>query len=397
MSAYALPGLFPPIDTMSQSCSKDISTVDDSSSMVDESPSNRKMPLHLQDYEELYSNKDFEVNSSSSSNIGDILNSAAIAVKEAKIDPVRWIQYVTGSNPQQYAQQIGKTLRRRVSTSNNSSTVGTRSSGQPNRTSSGFNSTGGYDNMASSCSSNNKSQQNEAIEFELSITFNGRKYTAKRTMQCIMQLRDDLIREMRRRRQWLTQKEGLSAPSPLKTSHESSKMDKFDDHFRLSQPSYFDVDHSSSEKVATMPEHDINHSGVVQIPEIPPFTSGHDRRHMLGDTGFVGKGFTMLHAMVKSYVPAMEGWLKKVMEIVPQDSECLMNFLWEPTTEIPSACFKSVLDSVNNSDQSMCVSNKFKSSTSLATLGSIKEMDYDSEDDDSEDDPDEYSSGGWKV
>ena len=61
-----------------------------------------------------------------------------------------------------------------------------------------------------------------------------------------------------------------------------------------------------------------------------------------------------------------------------------MNFLWEPTTEIPSACFKSVLDSINSSNEKL-VPSKFKSSTSLATLGSIKEIDRDTEDEDSED------------
>lgn len=386
MSAYAL-GLFPPIDTMSQSCSNDTQTIGDSSDMFGESPSDRNMPLHLHDDDE---NKNSQcgnrnygkhregdaVNSSTSSNIGCILNSAAIAVKEAKIDPVRWIHYVTGSNPQQYAHQIGKTLRRRVATSNNSSTVGNQSSAS--------NTKSGHNNSDKGSSNNNKSQQNEAIEFELSITYDGRKYTAKRTMHCIIQLRDDLIREMKRRRQWLTQKQGLSTTTLLNIPRESSKMKQFNGHLcSTQQPSYFDVTHSFSKKVTTK---DNSHSNAVEIPEIPPFTSGHDRRDTLGDSSFVGKGFTMLHAMVKSYVPVMESWLNNIMEIVPQDSECLMNFLWEPSTEMPSACFKSVLDSVKNSDQ-VGVSNKFKSSTSLATLGSIKELDYDTEDDDSEHTP----------
>jgi len=350
MSAYALPGLFPPIDPMSQSSSNGIKTIADSSGSSEESLSDRKIPLHLQqDHGEQYSgNRD--------NRIGCILNSAAIAVKEAKIDPVRWIEYVTG--------------RRRVSNSNHSS------SGQANRAL--FDSTSGskpkssYGNGGSSCNSKNKSQQNEAIEFELSITFKGRRYTAKRTMQCMMQLRDDLIREMNRRRQWLTEKQDLGS-------------------LRFTQPSCFDSTHSSRNKVTTKPEQD-NHA--AQIPEIPPFT---DDRHHSGDPGFVGKGFMMLHAMVKSYVPVMESWLKSVMEVVPQDSECFMNFLWEPTTEAPSACFKSVLDSVNNNnDQTICVSNKLKSSMRLATLGSIKEMDCDSGDDNSEVSSDEFAAGGWK-
>lgn len=380
---------------MSQSCSSDPKSSDDSSGAIEESSSDRKLPLHLRDHDGNYNSKcDNVVISSSSSNIGCILNSAAIAVKEAKIDPIRWIQYVTGSNPQQYANQIGKTPRRKVSNNSNSGNTGTRGGGQSNLRLCEDNKRDSIQGI-SCCSNGEKSQQNEAIEFELSITFNGRKYTAKRTMQCIMQLRDDLIKETKRRRQWLTQTEDLSTSTDSKLTRESSNTGKYDGRLRFNQFSHFDVTQSSSDKLTTKPEQDKKQSCAIQIPEIPPFTSGHDRRHMSGDTGFVGKGFTMLHAMVKSYVPAMESWLKNVMEIVPQDSECLMNFLWEPATDLTSACFKSVLDSVNNGDQ-MWASNKFKSSTSLATLGSIKEMDYDTEDDDSEDGPDVYSADGWK-
>jgi len=385
MSAYALPGLFPPIDTVPQS-PKVTLNIGDSSVTVDESsPSNKNVPLHLQDHDEKYNNKSDIVSSgsgrefdedspTSTTNIGSILSSAAIVVKEAKIDPVRWIQYVTGSNPQQYAHQIGKTLRRRVSSIDNSSTTGISSTGKPNHSlvdlSSRSNTKAG--------NNSNKSQQNEAIEFELSITFKGRKYTAKRTMQCIMQLRDDLIKEMKKRRQWLLEKQDLSTSINPELRHENNKMDTLNAGIRFTQPYYFDFSRRSSDVVATQLEYDSKHSEAVQIPEIPPFTSGHDR------SGLFGKGFTMLHAMVKSYVPIMENWLKNVMEIVPQDSECLMNFLWEPTTEIPSACFKSVLDSINSSNEKL-VPSKFKSSTSLATLGSIKEIDRDTEDDDSED------------
>ncbi len=365
MSAYAL-GLFPPIESLSES--------GDSSSSSENVSINRNGPLHLQENNESCctnnnygcNHDDEEGNSSASSNIGCILNSAAIAVKEAKIDPVRWIEYVTGSRPQQYARQIGKTLRKRVTSSNHGGTNRT------NYDSASGGSKGRNGNCGSSCNSKSKSQQNEAIEFELSITFKGRRYTAKRTMQCIMQLRDDLIREMNRRSQWLTEKQDLSA--------------SFHSRLRFNESSYFDATHTE----------DKNQSYAVQIPEIPPFTSDH---HHSGDTGFVGKGFTMLHAMVKSYVPLMESWLKTVMEVVPQDSECFMNFLWEPSSETSSACFKSVLDSINNTSNnelSLGVPTKFKSSTSLATLGSIKEMDYDSGDEDSDEGPDEYSASGWR-
>jgi hypothetical protein len=181
----------------------------------------------------------------------------------------------------------------------------------------------------------------EAIDFELSISFNGRKYNATRTMQCIVQLRDDLIREMNYRKQWLQIRRASEQP--------------------------FHSDHSPN-VTADAEDDSLN----IQIPEIPPMT---------GDTatpgvGFVGRGFTMLHAMVTSYVPVMERWLRNVVVIVPQDSECLTNFLWEPlSSEMP-------LDFTPLDFSS-------KSCTSLATLGSIKELDYNT-DDDSSDEEDEW-------
>lgn len=387
MSAYALPGLFPPIDSLPPSCSSGPKSIVDSTVTDRESASNeRSKPLHLQNRDGNCNNKcksrnrrkaieNDEIASSSSSKIGCILHSVAIVVKEAKIDPVRWIQFVTGSNPQNYAHQIGKRLRRRVYNSGIGSSMGTRISGQLSAIH--------CETKQSSCSNSKKSQQNEAIEFELSITFNGRKYTAKRTMRCIMQLRDDLIREMSGRRHWLIEKEDLSTSSHLKLM----QLDNCDDQVRFAQPSGLNVTLSSSDRLETK-EDEKDISTDIQIPEIPPFTSGIDHTYSNGDAGFVGKGFTMLDAMVTSYIPVMEGWLKKVMEIVPQDSECLMNFLWEPATEMSSTCFKSVLDSISQGNQ-LCTSSKMlKSSIRLATLGSIKEMDYDSEEEYSEN---EYS------
>ena len=101
----------------------------------------------------------------------------------------------------------------------------------------------------------------------------------------------------------------------------------------------------------------------MEIPEIPPISEGG------GPGGFVGRGFTMLHAVVSSYCPTLERWLGNVMAIVPQDSECLSDFLWEPLTK------EAEIDLANS-----CVS--------LATLGSIKELAGDecSTDDESDDD-----------
>jgi len=490
MSAYALPGLFPPIESLTAGRNDSHTRTFDhlgvkegkekstgiSSTSNDFNVEQSNIPLHHHDQNRTCADKFNNNNndkihnmrstssppfhSSSNSNIGCLLlKSAAIAVKQAKIDPVRWIQYVTGGHlhlnntcTQHNANEIGKTLRRRISSSSSNSNsscsgspqtsyVGTTTTTTTTTTNrrklsiqtrvekSTYATTGFNNNNSSSISNNNinsisasnsisknknDSPQNQAIEFELSITFKGRKYTAKRTMQCIMQLRDDLIREMKHPRQWLTQERGLSSSSSTVKSHlrrcggDCRTNSCTDPTVPLSSKN-----NSSSNTITTMStptttrkeeEEGGNDRFIVQIPEIPPLTSDdEDRRHMVGDIGFVGRGFTMLHAMVTSYVPVMERWLNNVMDIVPQDSECLMNFLWEPTnTDLPTACFKSVLDSINNKNSISTnsnhhlhknpinnhtfVSKKFKSCTSLATLGSIKEIEHNTDDEDSDND-----------
>jgi hypothetical protein len=235
-----------------------------------------------------------------------------IEVREAKIDPVRLVQFLTQSPRSQAQQESRKNyLRRRNSKE--------RLNDFLNKSSYGGNS------KVDEKSPPMGSPHDEAIEFELSISFNGRKYTATRTMQCIVQLRDDLISEMNNRRRWLQTR---ASEGPFGTS---------------------DVD-------------DVH----VQIPEIPPMT-GNDNGPAVS-YGFVGRGFSMLHAMVTSYVPAMERWLRNIMAVVPQDSECLMNFLWEPLpNDMPP------------------LESTYKSCISLTALGSIKELDYDTGDSDSED------------
>jgi hypothetical protein len=272
MSAYALPGLFPPIYTESSQSG------DCSSGMSSSAASSPTSPLHEQ--------KD-------SSRISDIL----IAVKEAKIDPVRLVQWITGSSRTQQQPQR-KTLRRRGSRERLDTPQQSPASSKRLLQHEEKNSGAG-------------TPHDEAIEFELSISFDGRKYTATR-------------------KRWL-QIQRAAEPSSFENSVNSSNV-----------------------------EEDI----IIQIPEIPPMT-GDDSG---SGVGFVGRGFTMLHAMVTSYVPIMELWLRNVMAIVPQDSECLSNFLWEPLASETPLDFPS------------------KSCTSLATLDSIKELEYNTEDDDSDDD-----------
>jgi hypothetical protein len=308
MSAYALPGFFPPITYPSPSPSD----VGDSSATTDEA--SRNVPLHEEEDRSTLStifrasvDRFYQPLLNASSEPAGKKNTEdkpGIQVRKGKIDPVRLVQCVTQS-PRSQSQPSKKSHSRRRNSKERLSD--SAQSSQKNRNATG-------DKEASSADSSH----DEAIEFELSISFNGRKYTAMRTMQCIVQLRDDLISEMNNKKRWL--------------------------QMRSSENSFNTADDDDDK--------------YVQIPEIPPISG----------PGFMGRGFTMLHAMVTSYVPAMEGWLDSVMAIVPQDSECLMNFLWEPLpNDLPPPDFT------------------FKSCGSLAPLGSIKELEYNTDDSESED------------
>ena len=263
-----------------------------------------------------------------------------IEVKEAKIDPIRLIQSVTGSTSRNPSLPR-KSLRKRGSRERLSCDATTPQNSPVHKRQSMNVSEDDNNQYSNGNGTLNGNPHDDAIEFELAISFNGRKYTATRTLQCIMQLRDDLIREMNTRRQWLQ-------------IHQ-----KTSEAFSSSDPRAYDQNtYTSSDN----PIH-------VEIPEIPSISGSATN----GSSGFVGRGFTMLHAMAKSYVPIMERWLRSVMAIVPKDSECLTNFLWEP---LSNELFPLELPS--------------KSCTSLATLGSIKELDYNTDDNDDSDDDDTW-------
>ncbi len=350
MSAYALPGLFPPVSN-STDCGNDGDRFINTSF---------QSPLHQQNEASSFAGllkasvdllsvpsftssggtkcDVFDSSITKSSSSGDTRSEErGIAVKEAKIDPFRLIQSVTGGSSRNQAQSR-KVMRRRGSRERLSGdSTSPQNSPVKRKQAMPF----GEDDYQQQPNNPKGNPHDDAIEFELSISFNGRKYTATRTLQCITQLRDDLIREMNARRQWLQIRQAASDAF-------SSVDKKSDDQ---------DSNHRSNSEEAIR----------IEIPEIPCMTG--DERN--GSSGFVGRGFSMLHAMATSYVPLMERWLRNVMAIVPQDSECLTNFLWEP---LSNESFPPDLPS--------------KSCNSLATLGSIKELDYntDGDTDDDEDD-----------
>jgi hypothetical protein len=362
MSAYALPGFFPPIEGLSfysnESCTKESKTSCSSESSSSESSSSESSSSESSSSESSSSAAPSEQSSPSAplhetqhfstsriNVLGDAVkasvdklshmlstdSSPGIAVKEAKIDPMRLVQYVTNSSPQKKKQQKGKTLRKR----------GSRERLDANNHHHHHHTQTPKDNN----NNNNNTSHDEAIEFELSISFNGRKYNATRTMQCIVQLRNDLIWEMKTRKQWIHSQcrgGGGKTPPPQNTTKNTTRS-------------------SSSSSLSTAAR---RKDDAFDIPEIPPLAGEHENK----GSGFVGRGFSMLHAMATSYVPVMESWLRNVLTIVPQDSECLINFLWEPMNDVPA------------------LESAFPLSPSMLGLDSIKELDgYNTGDEDSED------------
>lgn len=112
-----------------------------------------------------------------------------------------------------------------------------------------------------------KSQDEEAIQFELFINCNGREYRAFRAFSTFVQLRNDLLRDR------------------------------------------------------TVPS-------TVSIPELPSIDN-YESSSSSGFHALARSGFAMLQATAKMYCPVMELWLRNVVEAVPS-SPILNKFLWEP-------------------------------------------------------------------
>ena len=264
MSAYALPGLFPPSGNTS-------------SYKTPWSSSSTLSAIDLEKEEKV----DFENNLDHGRQEQE--PAWGIAVKEAKIDTARLI--------------------RALSTSSKS--TATRQPQQQTGSSDSINSRSNRLRRHSSSSHQQQYQQRqttpqeEAMQFELSISFNGRKYTAVRTLPCILKLRRDLVKEV------LDRQRGQGNDN----QHQQDQKE------RVSSSSTNGID--SLQIVAN-----------VSIPELPrPVQEGPDGN----GGGTACRGFTMLHNLLRGYAPCLEGWLRCCTTLVPpQDSPSWTNFLWEP-------------------------------------------------------------------
>jgi len=148
-----------------------------------------------------------------------------------------------------------------------------------------------------------------AIEFELSITFQGRKYNATRGFPTFVKLREDLLHELknndRRSRRYMG---GTKSPvDGMDVDSTKKKVDAFQNK---------DCHKSSLNESLSVPE----------LPRVSPESLGHGGYALCG---VARSGFALLQATAQHYCPEMERWMRHVIETFPC-SQSLSSFLWEP-------------------------------------------------------------------
>lgn len=181
------------------------------------------------------------------------------------------------------------------------------------------------------------SSHDDAIQFELCISFNGRKYNATRHLPSFIKLRNDLMAEL----------------SNIKASRERRNKRQNYDTYSL------DKEYSFSEE-------------DVVIPELPIGAGKKSgaRGELEAMVGMVGSGFRGLQATVGSYKPQMESWIQAVAALVPS-SPTLANFLWEPLGNGKKNCEESMRTEKSHGSLKMSKSR----STSKFSRGSLTNLD----------------------
>lgn len=172
-----------------------------------------------------------------------------------------------------------------------------------------------HDNTTSS------NPQEDAIEFNLSIAFNGRKYTATRALQSFVKLRKDLLVEYSKTR--------------------SNKKRYSGGHSHVGQPrSTFANEHlldTKPELTEIQNEEEQEEEDELVIPELPIGSSSNKGQGLehgaMNMMGMVGNGFRGLQEAVFAYASPMERWIRTVAALAPT-SQALANFLWEPIDQM---------------------------------------------------------------
>lgn len=149
-----------------------------------------------------------------------------------------------------------------------------------------------------------------AIEFQLSITFQGRKYNATRAFPTFVKLREDLLHEI-----------------------------KGNDHRRSKRHGSM----SMSKSLGELSDDD----SVPELPRVSTESLSGQGGYAL--SGVARSGFALLQATAQHYCPEMEGWMRQVVEAFPC-SQSLSKFLWEPLSSSSVVGFESK-DSTNYYDK----------------------------------------------
>ena len=142
------------------------------------------------------------------------------------------------------------------------------------------------DSSASSSTSAELDPNARALDFRLVVTFAGRTYCTKRSLQQIAQFREDLLEDM----EW--------AEHFHDSSHQS---------------------HGSSISVGLGKSSSTNGSSVLpSLPRIPDVFGG------------CGGGFAQMQHSVDLYRPALQTWFQEALAVASSDSSVVYDFLWEP-------------------------------------------------------------------
>jgi hypothetical protein len=204
-----------------------------------------------------------------------------------------------------------------------------------------------------------------AIQFELSITFQGRKYNATRGFPTFVKLREDLLHELKnnndrrtcRRYHHLggTRSSSPSADGGIHADSYTKKVESFvqNDCHNKSSPSSSSSDNESL--------------SVPELPRVSPESLGHGGGSY-ALYGVARSGFALLQATAQHYCPEMERWMRHVIEAFPC-SQSLSSFLWEPLSS-SNASWETIGEEEGGSAKSNCGNNDLGQQTT-GKMGSV--------------------------
>ena len=425
MSAYATSFLLPPTSSAAE-CKSDtkLSNIGGESSSSSQEPSvPTSLPLHLSDDEKpvsLSTTSDSNAQPAKScmrSRVPEIL----ISVKSASVDPAGFVRAITNTEGVGRKRPLRRAGARPTSNDEpkniETSEIGDQTHRPPISPKSDkprlrftdrnfdIRNSHRHKSSSSSCSSSTSSLHShpeDAIRFELSISYAGRKYSATRTLNRLVRLRQDLMREIEDRRPGIV--------VPKRGDEHFHRQSLTDDDTDVTASISFDSDQYPRNASCTLNQN--TPPPVVMIPELPvagsetPNDDGSasrphkDHRGLptpsttieggIGAAGSLVSGsFTRLHMALVQYCPAVENWFHRILTDIlpdPESSPSLIAFLWEPLGAGEDDAKSGGQNSTSTTSgagkhSKKEMGNKRHSSTrSICTLGSIDEQNCDEED-----------------